>query len=196
MLRLKDLKPNPKNPRIAAEHKLDMLKRSIETLGNLDGIIWNKRSKQLLGGHQRQKVLPEDAVIVIEETFNPPTAAGTTARGYIMAWGEKHTYQEKDWDETTEKLANIAANKGAGDWHEEYLADWMNELKNAGADLDLTMFDSDEVDKYLQIEASDGYDDITDTAPEFLVIVECANEGEQAALFEKLSAEGLTCKII
>ena len=55
-MKLKDLKPNPGNPRKITDERLSMLKKSIETFGDLSGFVYNRTTQRLSGGHQRQKV--------------------------------------------------------------------------------------------------------------------------------------------
>lgn len=147
---LKDLAPNPKNPRAITDVKLEFLERSLKEYGNLDGVIYNVRSKQLCGGHQRRKVFPKDAKITIVKRFKKPTQVGTVAIGYILVKGERHSYREVDWDPIKEKAANIAANKGAGDWDLPQLGEWLKEIDSFGFDLDLTLFDEEERKAFLQ----------------------------------------------
>lgn len=56
-MKLEDLKGNPKNPRKVTEAKLAQLKRSLEEFGDLGGVVWNRRTKRLVSGHQRLKGL-------------------------------------------------------------------------------------------------------------------------------------------
>ena len=108
--KLAELKPNPKNPRKATDFKLELLQKSFEHFGSLSGVIYNRRTKRLVGGHQTSKTF-KDAEVTIEHQHEPPTAKGTVAEGYVLIDGERHPYREVDWDEQMEHAANIAANK-------------------------------------------------------------------------------------
>jgi DNA modification methylase len=154
-MQISDLIKNPKNPRTITDKKLKMLKNSMEKFGDLSGIVFNKKTNRLVGGHQRLSHLPADAEIVITDIFfnetdssylfkeSPPT--GTLCLGYLtMANGERFSYREVSWSEEMEIAANIAANKGAGEWDELLLTDYMMELDSKGFDLDLTLFDLEE----------------------------------------------------
>lgn len=141
---LSQLSPNPKNPRKITDEKLKMLKASLDEFGSLDGFIFNRKTQRLAGGHQRLKVMPKNAEIRISESFKEPTKTGTVAFGFVILDGERHPYREVEWDETTEKAANIAANKGAGVWDMPQLSEWFSELDTSGFELDLTMFDAEE----------------------------------------------------
>lgn len=148
-MEIKDLQLNPHNPRTITEKKLKMLQKALEEFGDLSGIVYNRKSKQLVGGHQRSKVLHPTAEIIIEQKFKKPTKTGTVALGYIQIDGERFSYREVSWDETKEKAANIAANRGAGDWDKAKLTEWMKDLGDSFMDLDLTMFDDIERVKFL-----------------------------------------------
>ena len=144
-MNLEDLKPNQRNPRKITDKKQVALRKALAEFGDLGGIVFNIRTGQLIGGHQRQKALPKGCEIVTMKTFEPPTPIGTIAIGYVETpEGERFSYREVDWPEEKEKAANIAANKGAGEWDNDMLKDWFKDLDSMDFDLDLTMFDEDE----------------------------------------------------
>jgi hypothetical protein len=143
--KVSDLKPNAKNPRKISDDALARLAKSLETLGDLGGVVWNVQLRRLSGGHQHLKVLPEDAEIQIIHRYETPTTAGTIADGFIRAWGELHKYREVMWDETRDKLAMLAANKHGGAWDYGLLSEYLLELDTSGADLDLSGFTFDEI---------------------------------------------------
>ncbi len=133
-MEIKDLKPNPKNPRVITDDRLDMLKRSLAEFGDLGGFVFNRKTKTLIGGHQRAKVFDQRSKIVIEKKYTKPTKTGTVAEGFVLFDGERFKYREVLWDIVKEKAANIAANRGGGDWDDEALTDWMRELGDFGFD--------------------------------------------------------------
>src|SRR3990167_1256023 len=114
-MNLSDLTPHPGNPRKISDQKLEMLKKSLDQFGDLSGIVFNRRSSRLVGGHQRLKVLPKDLPIKITKTYKEPTRTGSVADGYVEIDGERYRYREVDWDDPTEKAANIAANQHGGE---------------------------------------------------------------------------------
>lgn len=90
-MKLADLNPAPYNPRKISPENLAALKQSITKFGLVEPLIVNKRTGNLVGGHQRLKVLQEqgatetDVVVVdlpeIEEkalnvALNSPTVQG------------------------------------------------------------------------------------------------------------------------
>lgn len=156
-MKLSDLTPNEKNPRTITDAKLKQLAKAIKEFGSLDGFIWNSKTKRLVSGHQRQKI-GTDSQITITKKFSKPTRTGTTAVGFVTIDGEQFPYRQVYWDEHTEKAANIAANKGAGEWDTALLTDWMKELNSFDLefDMDLTMFDADEIKDMTGVEV-EGY---------------------------------------
>jgi DNA modification methylase len=109
----KDLKPG--NP------EYEKLKNSILTFGYVEPVLWNKRTGNIIGGHQRYKVLVElgekeiDCVVV-------------------------------DMDSENEKALNIALNKVSGDWDKDKLMLLIEDLQGVDFDVSLTGFDSAELD--------------------------------------------------
>ena len=144
---LGQLDGNPKNPRRITDKKLDMLKKALSEFGDLSGIVFNRKSGQLVGGHQRVKVFSPDSKIVIRKNYEKPTRTGTVAEGFVEIDGEEFAYREVEWTDAKEKAANIAANKGAGDWDFSQLSEWMLELDHQNFDMDLTLFDEEEIQR-------------------------------------------------
>ena len=160
-MKLTDLKSAGYNPRTITEEQLKMLNKSLQKFGDLSGIVFNRRTGNTVGGHQRLKCLPPDAKIE-KKDLKEKTRTGTVAQGFVIFDGdEKHTYREVDWDETTEKMANIAANKHGGDWDDDKLGELLKELSEIpGFDIDLIGFGTNELNNILsQIENSGLVDD-------------------------------------
>ncbi len=143
---VKDLAPNEKNPRKITDEKLTLLRKAIHEHGDISGFVFNRKSKTLVCGHQRAKVLGPDAKITIIEQYKKPTRTGTVATGFVDLNGERFSYREVLWDAAKEKAASIAANRNAGDWDNNLLSDWLRELDDFGVDSDLTMFSKAERD--------------------------------------------------
>lgn len=150
---LGQLKASDTNPRRISKKRLAMLTKSIGEFGDLGGVIFNRRTGNLVGGHQRveafRAVNGPSGAMHLTRTLETPSDKGTTAEGYIEAGGERFSYREVDWDENTERLANLAANKSAGYFDTAALADVLKGLDGAGMDLSLSMFDTDELAGYL-----------------------------------------------
>lgn len=123
-----DLSPAPYNPRIITEQKLQALNDAMNRFGDLSGVVFNRRTGRLIGGHQRTKHLPPDARIQITYDFGTPNDQGTVRGGFIEYGGERWTYREVDVNETTERAMNIAANKHGGEFDLEALSGVIQEL--------------------------------------------------------------------
>lgn len=147
------LKPNPKNPRVANDDRLSMLGKTLHEYGDLSGIVHNRATGHLVGGHQRLTRMKPDTPIHIQKRFEKPTRAGTVAVGYVLLDGERYSYREVHWPARKERGAMIAANRGAGDWDEALLGEHMRELEaDYDFDLDLTLFDRDERATLLKVK--------------------------------------------
>lgn len=169
-MNLSDLKPNPKNPRKITDKKLKALKKSLEEFGDLGGIVFNRRTGRLVGGHQRLSCFKSGQIVY--DSMSGNTGHFVTDDGLMLS------YREVDWDEAKEKAANIAANKGAGEWDWDQLKDWFLELDAVNFDLGLTMFDAPEIENLLGL-----------TEPEF----KPGSEDEQGKLDEKKKVECPEC---
>ena len=92
--KLTDLIPATYNPRKdlkPGDPEYEKLKRSLDEFGYVEPIIWNKRTGNVVGGHQRLKVLKADGIKEVDCVVI-------------------------DFDEEKEKALNVALNKISGDW--------------------------------------------------------------------------------
>ena len=113
----KDLRPNDKE-------YLQLLK-SMEEFGCVELLVWNKRTGNLVGGHQRLKILLAKGVKEVEVSV-------------------------VDLSLKKEKALNIALNKIQGDWDEHKLALLLDELtKVPEFDVGLTGFETEEITEIL-----------------------------------------------
>ena len=125
---LSQLLPAPYNPRIElkpGDPVFEQLKRSIENFGIVEPIVWNKRTRHVVGGHQRLSVL--------------------------QALG--HTHAEVavvDLTPEREKTLNLALNKIQGGWDEHKLALLLQDLgQTPDLDVSLTGFQDREITELL-----------------------------------------------
>jgi hypothetical protein len=139
-MKVKDLKPSDCNPRKITEKKLDMLGKSMKEFGDLSGIIFNRQTGNLIGGHQRIKHLRPEWEIVKK---NCQDELGTVAQGFIKTPFGDWVYREVDWPEKKEKAANIAANQHGGEFDFPMLDGILSDLDDI--DLELTGFCEDEL---------------------------------------------------
>ena len=152
---LSDLKANPKNPRTINKHDFEALIQSIKTFGDLSGVVLNRTTGQLVGGHQRVEAFKRiGGQPVIEETLEAPNSVGTVARGHVLVGDEKFTYREVIWDADFESAANVAANRIQGQFDLDLLAEVTYQLTQSqnGAQLTtLTGQTEDEINRLLKM---------------------------------------------
>mgnify|MGYP000090023243 FL=1 len=105
--------------------------------------------------------------------------------------------------DTQRRAYIIADNKLAlnGGWDDELLALELGELNAADFDMALVGFDAGELSAAMGLdEELDGEapktDEGIDYKEKFAIIVECADEAEQQATFERLDSMGFTCKVL
>jgi hypothetical protein len=98
---ISELTPNPKNPRTISPESLKALKVSLAKFGDLSGVVFNRTTKQLVGGHQRVQIF---------QLKNPQITMLEDDLGFFEYEGHKFTYREVDWSESKEMQANLAAN--------------------------------------------------------------------------------------
>ena len=108
-----DLKPMPDNPRSILPDAKRALSESLRQFGDVGCIVWNSRKgrEHVVCGHARLdalKTLYGDKLKVEGGAVVTPT-------------GERFRIRIVDWDEKTERLANLAANSEflQGEWQEE-----------------------------------------------------------------------------
>ena len=140
---LKPAKYNPRKDLKPGDPAYEKIRRSLHEFGYVDPVIWNEVTGNIVGGHQRYKVL---------------VAEGATEIDCVVV----HIENKQE-----EKALNIALNKAVGEWEPVALADLLSDLKISGYDLDITGFDAAEVDDlFSQVHDKDVHDDGCDIDPE------------------------------
>jgi ParB-like chromosome segregation protein Spo0J len=82
------MNPAPYNPRVISAEAMTALSHSLESYGLVQPLVWNKRSGNLVGGHQRFKLLQQQGVKEVKTCV-------------------------VDLDETEEQMLNISLNNPA-----------------------------------------------------------------------------------
>lgn len=126
-MKIADLVPAEYNPRLDLRPKdpeYQKIKRSIETWGLVEPLVWNERTGRLVGGHQRLKVLKELGYNEVEVSV-------------------------VNLNEEQEKALNIALNKIEGDWDQYKLKELLEDLDVGSFDITLTGFDESEIEKLM-----------------------------------------------
>jgi DNA modification methylase len=133
-----DINPAQYNPRKdlkPGDVAYEKLKRSMTEFGYVEPIIWNEETGNIVGGHQRYKVLIEEGHAEVECVV-------------VKLSPEK------------EKALNVALNKVTGDWEFEALADLIKDLEAQDFDVTLTGFDAAEIeDLFSMVHDKDATDD-------------------------------------
>ena len=122
----KDLKPG--------DAEYEKLKKSLEEFGYVEPVIWNRTTGNVVGGHQRLKVL---------------LSMGMTEIDCVVV----------ELSEEKEKALNVALNKISGDWDKNKLALLIADLQGADFDVSLTGFDPAEIDDLFKDTLKDGIKD-------------------------------------
>ena len=157
----------PYNPRQLSKHDGFTLEQSIKRWGDISGVTKNVTTGFLVTGHQRINILTKafgKDRVSIEVTAQEADDKGTVGVGYVVVKDTniKLAYREVAWNETEEKLANIAANRIQGDFDTDLLAklNYDISLLDGGADmLALTGQTQDEIDSLLNGVAPSDFDD-------------------------------------
>lgn len=103
--------------------------------------------------------------------------------------------------ETQRRAYVIADNKLAlnAGWDDELLRVELEDLHDEAFDMALLGFNAEELEKAMGLQSElDGKapDAGIDYEERFSVLVECANETNQAEIFERLTTMGFTCKVL
>ena len=137
--KLKPAKYNPRKDLKPGDPAYEKIKRSMTTYGYVDPVIWNEVTGNIVGGHQRYKVLVTEGVKEIDCVV-------------------VHIENPQD-----EKALNIALNKAVGEWEPKALADLLSDLQLSEYDLGATGFDAAEVDDlFSKVHDKDVKDDNCD----------------------------------
>jgi len=137
-VKIEDIKIAAYNPRKNLEPndpEYQKLKKSIVTFGYVDPLIFNERTGNLVGGHQRLKILIEQGLKEVDVSV-------------------------VDLPLEKEKALNLALNRIQGEWDEDKLAELLADLKQIpDFDFSETGFDLPEISEILDREEEAKEDD-------------------------------------
>lgn len=131
------LNPVAWNPRIDLQPSMpeyEKLRKSIEHFDLVEPLVWNKRTGNLVGGHQRLKIMKQ--------------RGDTHAEVSVV-----------DLDEKEEARLNLALNKISGDWDMPKLKDLLVELDDGDFDMEIAGFDDKELEEIMTATAPEIQED-------------------------------------
>jgi DNA modification methylase len=135
---ISEINPAPYNPRVdlkPGDPAYEQLKSSMEQFGYVSPLVWNMRTKTLISGHQRLKLLKEQGCEEVEVSV-------------------------VDLPLEKEKALNLALNKITGAWDQEKLAVLLDELcKVPEFDFTPTGFDMPEISGILDAQQAAAEED-------------------------------------
>lgn len=146
---LADLTGNPKNPRSPWKaEQVEPFRESLRRFGDLGGIVRNRTTGQLVGGHKRVEVFARSADVQIVTTEQPRDAQGTVAHGHVIVEGNRFGYREVEWPADLEAAANLAANRWGAEWEWSLVSETLQGITDAEL-LALTGFPAHELDNLI-----------------------------------------------
>lgn len=140
------------NPRVISEDARKKLKKNMQTIGLLGGVVWNMRTGNLVSGHQKVSIM--DSV----NRYNPETGENDY----------EFRVEVVDFDEKTEKEQNLFMNNKAvqGTYDDDMLRSLLSEIDyvNAGfEDMDLQLLGLGDYGDFDNMDFGFGDDDDSDT---------------------------------
>lgn len=187
------LAPDPVNPRDIGPGALEGLGISIREFGDLSGIVFNVRTKQLVCGHQRVRALAD-------------AGAAEWRRDGDAAWvehpdsGERFAIRLVDWDETRQRMANLVANNPEIGGH--YTEAALDQIKSLENEIDFSGLMLPELEaklarEFKRAEEQAGADaNAPEMKAQYLVMVTCESDRQQAQLLEELAKRGLKVRAL
>ena len=124
-VKINELKPHPKNPRVHPDSAIDKLVRSIKEFGWTNPILVSTDG-YILAGHARLKAAEKAGIEEVPVIYLP--LEGAKAEAYLIA--DNRLQDETDWDY-------------------EKLKDLLQDLDTGEFDIELTGFDVDEIEELI-----------------------------------------------
>lgn len=193
---LSTLAADPANPRTITSKALAGLSVSVETFGDLSGLVFNRRTGVMVGGHQRLRALTDaGATEFIRVSENA---------GYVEHPKTKERFSVRivDWDETKQRLGNLTANNShISGVFDERAIEQLRELEGVEGFDALALKDlEDELRKGAEKVAKDeeeaGKDETNKLKDGFMIIIDCEDEAHQLELLARFMEEDLKCRAL
>ena len=169
-INIKNINPalyNPRKDLKLGDPEYEKLKKSLTEFDLVEPLIWNKRTGNLVGGHQRLKILEEMGQQEVDVSV-------------------------VDLPPSKEKALNLALNKIQGDWDLPKLKDLLEELNTGEFDMEITGFDDKEIEDLMtQFHAWSPDGDLLEGEGELArrVIIVFQTEQEELQFWAKLGKD-------
>lgn len=173
-VRAADLRPNPRNWRTHPERQRDALRGILAEIGYADALLARELpdgSLELVDGHLRAETTPEQKVPVLVLDLSEQEAAKL-----LVLLDPLAGLAETDSDVLAQLVAEVETDNEA---IERLLHDLAGETEP-------TLDDDADNSPTGDVSVPDGYQ----------VVVECRDEDQQRDVYERLTAEGLACRLL
>jgi len=136
LMKLKDIKPNPNNPRVLRDDKFAKLKQSISEFPKMLSLrpMVIDENNMVLGGNMRLRALQDLGYTDIDDTCVKYAKDLTEEEKQRFIIADNVAFGEWDWD----TLAN--------NWESDQLSDWGLDIPNWSNGLDVNSMTDDDVD--------------------------------------------------
>jgi len=190
------LAADPENPREIGAAALEGLGVSLEEFGDLSGIVFNEETGELVCGHQRVQALRAAGASTWERR-------GDEAWVFHPETDERFSIRIVRWDRIKQRMANLVANNPKlGGSYTEAAFDQIRSLEHEARFADLLLPELEaQLDKELARAEKAAKDDEAAQPPptlpeQYLVMVTCADDKQQAKLLEELAGRGLKVRAL
>ena len=145
LMKLKDIKANPNNPRVLRDDKFAKLKQSISEFPKMLSLrpMVIDENNMILGGNMRLRALQDLGYTEIDDAWVKRSSDLTEEEKQRFIIADNIAFGEWDWD----TLAN--------DWDAEQLSDWGLEVWKQETDVDYSILDEEDVSEQLS-DMTDG----------------------------------------
>ncbi len=167
------LRPNAKNWRVHPQNQQDALRGVLAEIGYADALLARQLpdgSLELIDGHLRAEITPDQEVPVL-----------------VLDVDEK---------EAAKLLAVLDPLAGLAETNQDALADLLAEVETESEALQAVLDELAAGDDVALNEEPQEPPPEVDVPEAFQVVVECRDEADQKAVFERLTAEGRKCRLL
>ena len=142
-IKFTNIQPSSYNPRKMSRDEMNVLSKNLEEFGLVDPLIINLKNNRIIGGHQRYTAL--------QKKYNKEQVTDSKELNIIRLGDIGWVFEDENLtieDEDHEKALNLSLNKISGTWDYNKLSTLLKNLENNKFNIDLTGFNSYELEKY------------------------------------------------